>query len=308
MKTPPTWFLVDSGPNPSTDFFVAPHLASMGGEVVNCLWSDTPPVDAPTPGTNLVFVRYVTSSWLQWVRRHRQLLNRVVYFMDDDLFDRKAWAGQRWRYQWRLYQKAHKHKVALEACMTELWVSSPVMAEKYRHLPVTLVAPQSPYLECESDQAPDTGNQHNPILFYHGSASHEADLIWLHDVFKAVLTEHPTVVVELVADQRLRRHYTDLKKAFKDRLNLVSPMPWPDYKKFITNPGRTIGLAPLLPVPFNKARAPTKVFDIHAAGAKGLYAESPVYASMVAKSQTDQLVPMRKEAWIETVLALLPRL
>lgn len=297
----PAWLLVDSGPNPSTDFFVAPQLMKLGAQVTPMRWYH-PPSAEPEQGTNVVFVRYVSKPWLQWVMRYRQRLGRVVYFMDDDLLDHRAWAGQRWRYQWRLFQKAYRHKQAILKCMTDLWVSSPVMAKKYRYLPVTRIAPVSPYLTEAPGQNLSGENSQAPVVFYHGSASHEAELIWLKSVCRIILNEHPTVQFELIADDRLRKHYVSLKQQFPSRLNLIHPMPWPDYKQFITQPGRTVGLAPLLPLPFNEARSPTKVFDIRAAGALGIYADTEVYAELVEARCEGKRVPMDESQWVDAIL------
>ena len=80
-------------------------------------------------------------------------------------------------------------------------------------------------------------------------------------------------------------------------------MSWPAYKTFIQRPGRTIGLAPLLDTPFNAARAPTKFFDITAAGAVGIYADSPVYRRLVEHGKNGLLLPMDSPGgWVEAVL------
>jgi hypothetical protein len=65
-----------------------------------------------------------------------------------------------------------------------------------------------------------------------------------------------------------------------------------------------VGLAPLLPSAFNQARSATKFFDITQAGAVGIYADHPVYRSMVKNEENGLLLPMDQEVWAEAVLRL----
>jgi glycosyltransferase involved in cell wall biosynthesis len=90
-----------------------------------------------------------------------------------------------------------------------------------------------------------------------------------------------------------------------DRICVLPPTDWGGYRRCLQRPGRVVGLAPLLPGPVNAARAPTRFFDITAAGAVGVYADSPVYASLVEHGQNGLLLPMAPELWVEQILTLL---
>ncbi|WP_444677554.1 hypothetical protein [Halomonas sp. E19] len=103
-------------------------------------------------------------------------------------------------------------------------------------------------------------------LFYHGSASHGDEIHWLRDVVAEVLAAEERLSFEIIGGDAVRRRYAGLP-----RVTVVHPMPWDAYQHFLAQPGRHIGLAPMVENRFNRARSYTKFFDITAAGAVGLY-------------------------------------
>lgn len=81
-------------------------------------------------------------------------------------------------------------------------------------------------------------------------------------------------------------------------------MKWPAYQAFIKRPGRHIGLAPLLEHPFNLARSYTKFFDIHRAGAAGIYAEAGPWQPFIRSGKQGVLRPMQVSSWVGAILDL----
>ncbi|WP_410474887.1 glycosyltransferase [Guyparkeria sp. TX1] len=286
--------VVEERRNPSTDFFVRPHVTGVSGHDAELVPLEFPPGMPPAPGTWLVFTRYVTEAWRRWVARHHDRIAGVSFFMDDDLFDPAAWAGLPWRYRWKLYRLAMRHRVWLERIGAELLVSTPYLAEKYSSWSPTVLPPVSPYPEGAGFD-PDAA-----CVFYHGSASHLAEHRWLCSVVDAVLEQVPAATFEVIGDRRVARAYAGLP-----RVSVVSPMGWEAYRAFVTRPGRAVGVAPLLPSRFNAARSPTKLLDITAAGAVGVYANDPVYRDSVADGVNGRLCPMEPEAWVEAIVFLL---
>ena len=290
--------LVDSGPNPSTDYFVMPCLLGMGFTMQRALWQELPPEQAPEYGSTVVFVRYMSKPWQQWVTQYRDRFQSVYYFMDDDLFDVSSWSGQRWSYRWRLFQRAHRFQAWLKETGAKLWVSTDALANKYSHWQPDILAPKSPH-EMYATRA----RSEVPIVFYHGSASHAAEMKWLVPVFEGVLSGHNSVTVEVIADARNQRHFKPLRNRYDDRMQVVEPMPWLDYKQFVTRTTRTVGLAPLLDTQFNAFRAPTKQFDIEAAQATGLFASHPAFVNIPQLSGTLHMtLPMDQQVWQEAIL------
>lgn len=290
---PPPTIVVHQGANPSTDFFVAPTLAAQGREWRHFSFLQTPK-PAELAGATVVFIRYVPPVWKSLLKRHPA--GRVVFFMDDDLFDWQAFRGMPWHYQRKLFRLAWRHQRWLKSVGAELWVSSPWLAQKYAGWNPRVLEPSNPHVLPAPLPEPSM-----KTVFYHGSASHRAELEWLVPVVEQVLTTRSDVCFELMGDRKVRDRFAHLHG-----VQVVHPMSWPAYKTFIQRPGRTIGLAPLLDSSFNAARAPTKYYDITAAGAVGVYADTPVYRRLVEHDKNGVLLPMASQkVWAEAVLRLL---
>ncbi|WP_319781518.1 glycosyltransferase family 1 protein [Oceanisphaera sp. IT1-181] len=282
-----SWLVVQQGDNPSSDYFVKPALASEELKVCDLL---SPPEDLSVDtGTDLVFVRYLTPPWKRWVEQNYASLGRLAFFMDDDLFDLSAHAKLPLRYRWKLYRLAWRHQQWLKRLNAELWVSNHWLAEKYQHWQPRVMAPQSPY----------GGSPLQKTFFYHGSASHGQEIRWLLPVVEEVLQRDPAFSFELFGNTEIRKLFSHLP-----RVHVLQPMPWSAYKALVGRPGRAIGLAPLLPSSFNLARSATKFFDITQAGAVGIYADHPVYQSIVQHEHNGLLLPLDQKTWADAVLQL----
>lgn len=282
-----SWVLVEQGENPSSDYFVKPALVNESVQILR-LDSGAAPISVGL-GCNLVFVRYLTPQWRRWVEQNRDALGRLVFFMDDDLFDATAHRGLPLRYRWKLHRLARRHEGWLRRMGAELWVSTSWLAEKYKNWNPRVLAPQSPYGGCEPQKT----------FFYHGSASHMEEIRWLVPVVEEVLKRDPTFSFELIGNTKIRQLFAHLP-----RVHVLQPMSWPAYKALVSRPGRIIGLAPLLPNTFNQARSPTKFFDITQAGAVGVYADHPVYQTVVEHERNGLLLPMEPKAWADAIVQL----
>lgn len=282
------YYLVEEQANPSTDFFVQPWLQSNGHEVTTFQLSTPPPV-ITQHNSSVVFVRYLTPAWRRWVENNRAQLGQLAFFIDDDLFDHRAHAGLPLRYRYKLWLLARRHKNWLQRMGAELWVSTPFLANKYADWSPKVLQPQSPYSHSTPQKT----------LFYHGSASHGAEFAWLYPVFEQVLAQDASLSVELIGNHRVRRQFATLP-----RVHVLHPISWPAYQALLARPGRTIGLAPLLNNQFNAARAPTKFFDITQAGAVGIYADHPVYRTLIRHEHNGLLLEMNQATWINAILQL----
>lgn len=281
-------FIVHQTPNPSTDFFITPAV----GEGVRYFTFGQLPDVRELAGATVILVRYVPPAWKALLQQHRPA--RLVFFMDDDLFDWQSFRGMPWRYQRKLFRLAWRHQGWLKRMGAQLWVSSPWLAEKYAGWNPQVIAPGNPHPPAHPAADPAI-----KTLFYHGSASHRGELEWLVPVVEQVLQARDDVCFEVIGDRKVRDRFAHLHG-----VQVVHPMSWPSYRMFIRRP-RTIGLAPLLDTPFNRARAPTKFFDITAAGAVGLYADTPVYRQLVKHNHNGLLLPMSPNVWAHEILRLL---
>ncbi|UQB43280.1 hypothetical protein JX580_05235 [Thiomicrospira microaerophila] len=281
--------------NPSTDFFIRSRFSEAEFDIRVFEFSENPTA-GELDGAVVVIVRYVSLSWRRLIQAHRDQIKRLVYFMDDDLWDGGASANQRWRYRLKLFLYARVHRAWLLRIGAEIKVSMPFLADKYAGCSAKVWSPQSIYHSfTESWVLP-----HSPVIFYHGTSSHFDEVCWLLPVFKKIFARYPNVRFEVIGDQRVSALFGGLTY-----VSVVPQMNWAEYRHFIQQPGRTIGLAPLLDTPFNRARAPTKLFDITAAGAVGVYADSAVYQGAVVDKENGRLVAMNHQAWVTAISDLL---
>lgn len=281
-------FLVEEQANPSTDYFVLPACTGDGRRVHRYGFAELPPAEA-LRGAFVVFVRYLPAAWRERVAAMRASLAGVALFMDDDLLDPGASRGMPWRYRYKLYRLAARHREWLRQQQVRVWVSTPWLEQKYAGWDPLRIPPQA------LASRPPVRR-----VFYHGSASHDAEVRWLRAVMEQVLCTDQRIVFEIIGGRDVQRLYRGLP-----RVTVVHPMKWLAYQAFMDMPGRQIGLAPLVDLPFNRARSCTKFFDITRCGAVGLYTEATYCASVVRHGIDGLVLPLHPDAWAESILALL---
>ena len=280
-------FLVEERPNPSTDYFVLPAVSYNDAHLVRCGFADIP-APADLQNAVVVFVRYVPKSWAKLVETYRPNLAALVFFMDDDVLDTDASAGMPWRYRLKLARLAAWRSAWLRRQSAELWVSTTYLQKKYQTWLPKLVLP-SPI-----DTLPNVCR-----VFYHGSASHNAEIRWLLPVMDQALRRDERIAFEIVGGHDVYRLYRGLP-----RVTVVHPMKWPAYQHFLDMGDRHIGLAPLLDLPFNQARSYTKFFDITRGGAVGIYSPNNALAEVVEDGVDGLIVALDEDAWVTAILKL----
>lgn len=278
-------FLVEQRANPSTDCFVLPALSAVGLHVLRRGAADLPG-DEEISGAVVVFVRYVPAAWADLLDRVQP--RRLVFFMDDDVLDVRASVGMPWRYRFKLARLAAQRRRWLRQKGAELWVSTAYLQQKYADWEPALVAPAAAV-------PPDDVRR----VFYHGSASHASEIRWLRPVVEAALRRDGRLVFEIFGGRNVYRLYRDVP-----RVTVIHPMRWPTYQALVSMSGRHVGLAPLLDLPFNRARSYTKFFDITHCGAVGVYAADGACAEVVRHGVEGLVVPMEPEAWLDAILRL----
>ena len=280
-------YLVEELSNPSTDYFVLPVLLSADLKVVRCGFNDLPAADN-LKNALVVFVRYISPDWLKLISKHRSKLRGLIFFMDDDVLDSSASAGMSLRYRLKLARLSARHKMWLQKNKAELWVSTPYLQQKYIQWQPQLVLP-----------SPRVDSIDVCRIFYHGSASHEAEILWLKPVIEQVLQRDDRITFEIIGGSNVYRRYRGLP-----RTTVVHPMKWPAYQTFLLMSGRHIGLVPLLDSPFNRARSYTKFFDITCCGAVGIYSTESACVEVVNHGVDGVVVAQEQEAWVEAILSL----
>ncbi|WP_108744054.1 glycosyltransferase family 1 protein [Salinivibrio sp. PR919] len=295
---PSQWIVIQERENPSFDFFVRPKLSAMDADWQCVLLGEQPnqcldyyKTDDSGSGEklNLLFVRYMNKAWRTWIKKNRRKIASIVLFIDDDLLDWQATSGLSVRYRWKLWKYALKHQRFWRDIGANLWVANHYLAEKYASWQPTVCPPSSWHAQTITQ-----------TLFYHGSASHKQEFLWLKPLFERLLRDFPQLSIELIGDGE-----TNLLFRHLPRVHVLHPMSWPNYRTLLAKKGRDIGLAPLLDSRFNSARSCTKFYDIAQAGAVGIYADHPAYRGQVINGVNGLLVPMEHERWYNAVAMLL---
>lgn len=284
-------WLLHEAPSATLDYLVLPALDHFGAEIVHVALDTMPLQDELTPGTLVVVVRYVNARWAAFLDRHRARLSGIVYFMDDDLFDKGARAGLPPLFVKKLERLVDPFRDWLTSRSTGIWVSSAALKDKYAALNA---------LQVDWAPTPELLRQVEPVwIFYHGSASHQAEQRWLRDIVADVIEANESIHFEIIGDFSVNRMFRGLS-----RTSILHPMTWPNYMAYSAATRREIGLAPLLPSAYNAARGPTKFFDFARLGAAGLYTDVEPYSQFVRDGEDGILLPNDAQAWVDAVLRL----
>ncbi|TDM05587.1 MAG: hypothetical protein C4K60_12595 [Ideonella sp. MAG2] len=284
--------VLEEGKSPSGDYLLYPFLAQQTVAVLRCDSRQAPPPGLLRAGDFVVILRYLPAPWHKLLARMRPQLAGLAWFMDDDLWDPAVLRDLPKTYARKISSHALQHRDWCMAAGAQLWVSTPALAAKYaQNQPRVL--PLAPLPDMVRPPAASIR------VAYHGTASHQAELAWLHPVLAAVLSRSSTVHIEVFGDLAVNRQFRDLP-----RVTVLHPMAWERYRDYTTSHTLDIGLAPLLPTAFNQARGAVKFFDYARMGAFGLYADVPPYQGFVQHGQDGLLLPMNPGIWVETLLRL----
>jgi hypothetical protein len=310
------WLVLEQPPSPTTDYYLRPRAAHCGLPVrYRSLAEPVQPGDL-APGTLVIVVRYLSRAWAQALQAQAAELAGVVYLMDDDLLDPRAWRGLPLGYQWRLWRHGWVLWPALRRLASAYWMSTPALVQRYAHLGAQLVPPlplvsdgaQHLLRSSRSSHAwPEGAAAQAPeklLLFYHGTRSHMAEMHWLRPIVAQALAACPQLHFEVMGEASINQIFRSLP-----RTRVLHPMSWPNYLAHChalaaQAPGQRMGLAPLLPSRFNAVRSHTRAFDVARCAAVGLYAEPGPYAQVIGHERNGLLLPQEPAVWVQAIVAL----
>lgn len=282
--------MLSAGHTASTDYYIVPHLKQHGSQVELCD-SRLPPVNESQVmlADVIVISRYLSAVWLKTLLAFKERGGKIVYFMDDDLFDSAVWHGLPWRYRWKIWRDATSKKAKLQKLASEFWVSTSFLAKKYAYLNPTLIIPH----------ASEDFIASKPLvkICYHGTASHYNEINWLVEIMATVQAESLDTHFEVFGGDQVRKYFKGIP-----RVSVIHPMSWSDYHSWSSSEWRDIGLAPLLSNDFNKARGPTKFIDYTRIGAAGIYSNVIPYKGYVNDGVDGVLVDNAPALWAEAII------
>ena len=290
--------MVQAGPNPSFDYYLAPRLAAGGlpfevreiGQTFSMgadpeVWS----------GTLVLFCRYLSSEWLDFVERHGDRIAGVALFLDDDidaLFS--DWTVPNW-YRIRLYAHHLRHRARLRGHLDLLFVANSLIATRHGIEAYRLLVPVSGPAD-EPRHRVDTGSVR---VAFHSTSVHAREHWWLRPVLRAALRADSRVKADIIAAWPLRMLWYGLP-----RTRIATPMSWLGFRSETPERGADLLLAPLSPTPANAARAATKRLDAMRLGAALLTSNADIYQPTQEEASLGMCLPCDPARWSEAIVDL----
>lgn len=281
--------VLEEGATPSGDYILAPFLATLGPPVLRLDARLPPHTGQIEPGDFVVVQRYLHSPWRHAIERQRHELAGLAWFLDDDLLDPAALAELAGPYARKIHQLALSQRPWFEQMGSQWWVATEALASKYAEARPTVLPLAPPRRLVEPEAA--------VRIVYHGTASHQREIEWLHGVMAEVQQRCAHTRFELFGELPVNRRFRDLP-----RVAVLHPMRWESYLAHTAGQAADIGLAPLLPGIFNAARGPVKFIDYTRQGALGLYSKVPPYEGFVCDGIDGVLLPNEPAAWVEAIV------
>lgn len=283
--------ILHEGYSPTLAYFEAAIKSRFIGMTCRLIDTSLPPDITIEEGATMVIIRFISPQWQGRIEQNIDRTSRIVYFMDDDLFDPTALTALPKEYRTKIIRRsAAQHKWITQHC-DDIWVSTPYLAEKYAHLSPEIVSAKPSSLLLEAEQ---------PVkIAYHGSSSHRDEKYWLRQVIEGVLDNCPTASFEIFGEHDIYKFYRDLP-----RVSVLHPMNWQNYLAYTKTNRLDIGLAPLLDSAFNLARGPVKFYDFVRMGAVGVYSNRAPYSEFIEQNVNGVLLENDPKKWIK-MLSLL---
>jgi hypothetical protein len=282
--------LLEEGRTPSGDYILAPWLHKLGPPVMRLDARLAPHTGQIEPGDFVVVQRYLHAPWRHALERQRGELAGLAWFLDDDLLDEQALAELAAPYQRKVRQLALQQRPWFEQMASQWWVATQALAAKYAAASPTVL----PFAPPPELARPAAGVR----IVYHGTASHQAEIDWLHPVIAEVQQRCRDTHFELFGELPVNRRWRELP-----RVAVLHPMRWESYLSHTAAHPADIGLAPLLPGVFNAARGPVKFIDYTRQGALGLYSRAPPYEGYVRDGLDGVLLANEPKAWVEAIVS-----
>lgn len=288
----PLAVVFSEGATASSDYFLFPYLERLGYRTALVDSRVEPSGHFPVEGCRLVVIsRYVSTRWLAVLEQLRRQGTKLVYFMDDDLFDLRVLHGLPWGLRWKIVHRAYRHRRPLLKLCSEFWVSTPYLADKYAVFKPVLLSP----LASRATLA----THHGISVCYHGTPNHRPEIEWLVPIIEAVQARVDHVHFEVFGAPAVNAALKRLP-----RVSVLQPMTWPNYLSFTASQRRDLALAPLLPSAFNASRGPTKFYDYARMGAVGLYSDRPAYRGFIEDGVDGLLLDNDPALWVDAILDL----
>lgn len=285
--------VVTAGSIPSFEYYLRGRLDDLPDAKIAYLHDDPRTIDAA--GTFILFCRYVTGTWLDYVERNGDKLAGVGLFVDDDI----GALVEDWRipplYRWRLLRRNVLHRARLNAQLDFVYVANSRLAERHRIADPIVLEPAPPSV----GSLPHRCGSEAVRIAVHSTAAHWREQGWLRGVMRNVLTREKNASVEAIATPPQAWLWRSLPRTVT-RL----PMTFDEYRAHAMQHGADILVAPLIPSPANSMRSLTKRIDAARLGAALIVSDADIYEVTEEEHALGMCVPLHKPRWAEALAAL----
>lgn len=305
VQTQPKRVLVFiKGENASFDYYLAARLQALGlPHEVRCIDRDGLH-DIDMDGLLVIICRYIRPRQAKWIERNRNCLAGVAYFVDDDIPALVADRHSAFDYRLYLAYFACLPMMRLNGLLTHIWVSTPALA---RALGTTsgqpaVLAP-APVIE---DHMPVDRQSPEFVLkiVYHATNTHQLEHAFLVPVIEEVMRRRPDVRFEVLARGKNKGLWKRASIS-SERMRILPPMGWQEYRNHSRDQGADIALMPLLDGLANASRADTKLVDCCRMGAATMLSDVAPYRR--SRENGGFMVGNSPEKWIEGLLVVIDR-
>lgn len=293
-EEPKCWGILQSGSNPTTDYYIKPKIKDQKEKYILLDINSEPDL----VGQNInkvVIVRYLTEAWAKWLYHHREKFTQVIYFMDDELLRPSAWTTLPKNYRAKLEQNRKILRTWLPRLACTYWTSTIKLQQDNVELNAQVVSPVQ--LESGTVQTiRPVDPSRKKLIFYHASASHQAEFLWIKPIISEILSSNSDASFEIIGDLEINRMYRNLP-----RTRILHPMSWPNYLHYTQSVTGGLALAPLLETEFNRARSTVKAYDIERMNADAIFTEDSAYTQNISTSLKHRIVPNSNAAWTSAI-------
>jgi hypothetical protein len=243
----------------------------------------------------IVVVRYISAIWMDELVKHKRKAE-IVYLFDDDIPSAVDTIELPAVYRRRLTDVAFCDFQYMFYVSDLVIVSSPVLAERFNTPKTHLLEPPS-IRESESLGHHLDGSALR--IGYHGSSTHYRDLEFLIPTIKKFSEANPGAEFDLFGHKAIREMVGGY-----DRVNIMDPLPWPEYKAFARERPCHIVMAPLLDNAYNRGKSRIKFCDANALGAAGIFTDARIYRGIVNDGIDGLLVNNTEDEWLDALQSL----
>ena len=287
-------------PLPTDEIYVSAPLAQLcsSGQCELIVVDTTlhpPDADLFRDANMVIVVRYISAIWMDEIVKCKGRAD-IVYLFDDDIPSAVDTIELPATYRRRLIDVTFCDFQYMLYISDILIVSSPVLAERFNTPKTYLLEPPSIRESQSLDHHLDGSTLR---IGYHGSSTHYRDLEFLIPTIKRFSQTNPSVEFDLFGHKAIREMTRGL-----DRVNVMDPLPWSEYKEFTKRRPCHIMIAPLLDHAYNRGKSRVKFCDASSLGAAGIFTDAQIYRGIVDDGINGFLMGNTEDEWLGALQSL----